>query len=457
MLWNSRNHILAKYVSDPVDGERARWCSRVSAEDLVVTLPDDQFSFLLMGDTGEGDWSQYAVIPPLMATSQGTSFLFICSDVLYPIGDVNDYLVKFYEAYSGYQGPIYAIPGNHDWYDDLQGFMYHFCNRSPDMRAPPDLTDDERRRLRRGVRRHLWRRSTGATKDTQSLRQVFRQSHPDYQPGPYFVVDSPSVRLVSIDTGICGTIDTRQGAWLHRVSADPRPKVLLTGKPIWVDGKHAPCWIKGGHRFEYVDDLVQRPEHNYVAVIGGDVHNYQRYPVHSGSRVIQYLVSGGGGAFMHDTHNIPRIDPKNVAGVSEDDFKCYPLRRDSLAVYSRLLDRRLGGGGRFSITPAQAAVYLNEKLDAEPLVSRPLGGPVPPLTLSQRAAAGILTRKQARSKFHGWVAPFLDWDEPPFYKNFLRIEVSPNDVTITCYGVTGCGEDEARPCVEDVCRIAMPG
>jgi len=453
MLCNARNDVLAKFISDPVDGERARWVSHLRDDDLVVHVPERSFAFLLMGDTGEGDYSQYAVIPPLMEAAKGTSFLFLCSDVLYPIGDVNDYAVKFYEAYSRYPAPIYAIPGNHDWYDDLQGFMYHFCDRSPEDRPPLETADDEHRPVRRLVRKMLWRGANAATDATTSLRTAFRGSHSGHQPGPYFVIDSPGLRLVCIDTGISGTLDARQGEWLRRVSADPRPKVLLTGKPIWVDGRCDPCLIKGDKE-EYVDDIVQRDEHRYVAVIGGDVHNYQRYPVERDGRVIQYLVSGGGGAFMHETHSIPRIRSSSVPGVEEDDFRCYPLRRDSLVAYSTLLDGRLGGRGRFSLTADQAAEYLSQRHGVAPLATRPVARAAP-LTTAQRFAAGLLTKRQARSAFHSWISPFLDWDDPPFYKHFLRIEVSPGELTITCHGVTGCGEDEARPWVEDVCRIPL--
>lgn len=104
----------------------------------------------------------------------------------------------------------------------------------------------------------------------------------------------------------------------------PRPKILITGSPLYVDGEHHPCTIEGGNGT--VDDIVRDPEHHYVAAIGGDIHNYQRYPVQVDGRTIQYVVSGGGGAFMHATHTIPRVD---IANVTEKDFRCYPLRGDS--------------------------------------------------------------------------------------------------------------------------------
>lgn len=86
-----------------------------------------------------------------------------------------------------------------------------------------------------------------------------------------------------------------------------------------MDAEHHPCEIEGGGT---VDDIVRDPAHHYVAAIGGDIHNYQRYPVRVGDRILQYVVAGGGGAFMHATHTIP---PVSVAGVTEADFRCYPL------------------------------------------------------------------------------------------------------------------------------------
>jgi len=35
-----------------------------------------------------------------------------------------------------------------------------------------------------------------------------------------------------------------------------------------------------------VDDVVRASEHNFVAAIGGDIHDYQRYPVRVADRTI---------------------------------------------------------------------------------------------------------------------------------------------------------------------------
>ena len=100
------------------------------------------------------------------------------------------------------------------------------------------------------------------------------------------------------------------------------------------------------------------------------MHNYQRYPVKVGDRVIQYIVSGGGGAFMHATHTIPRVD---VGGVHEDDYRCYPLRGDSLSFYSQLYAKRLRMKWLY-LTPDEAACIMAEQIRNTPV--RPIDRPV---------------------------------------------------------------------------------
>jgi hypothetical protein len=171
-----------------------------------------------------------------------------------------------------------------------------------------------------------------------------KQAPPGAAAAPALTVLRPRERrvvFVGIDTGIKKTLDREQGEWLLEVSkSSPKAKVLLTGTPIYVNNTRQPLQIENASSsFSTVDSIVRERSHNYVAAIGGDIHNYQRYPLSVDGRTIQYIVSGGGGAFMHATHPIPKVD---VAGLVEDDFKCYPLRRDSLAAYSRLFDQKLG-------------------------------------------------------------------------------------------------------------------
>jgi hypothetical protein len=161
-IWESRNDVLAHVFGDPTNTDRRRWVAQLRARtprlDLCLDRRDlDEYAFVVAGDTGEGDASQYAVIPPLCAVGQDTSFLIVASDVVYPAGGAAEYENKFYRPFSSYTWPIYATPGNHDWYDGLTGFMAHFCNET----TPPRSAVDDHAppfAFRHHVRRLLWHR-----------------------------------------------------------------------------------------------------------------------------------------------------------------------------------------------------------------------------------------------------------------------------------------------------------
>src|ERR687894_3125372 len=123
-LWQSRrNEWIARFLGDPVDDERRRLVAsqrqrpNVPKRFIIDRSNLDSARFLVLGDTGEGDESQFALVPPLLDNGKDTHFMIICSDVVYPNGDVNEYLDKFYCPYKDYPKPIYALTGNHDWYD----------------------------------------------------------------------------------------------------------------------------------------------------------------------------------------------------------------------------------------------------------------------------------------------------------------------------------------------------
>jgi hypothetical protein len=277
------------------------------------------------------------------------------------------------------------------------------------------------------------------------------------QPGPYWAVDAGPVRIVGIDTGLLGTLDAEQGRWLAEVSKADVPKILVTGSPLYVDGEHHPCPIEGGGT---VDDIVRDPAHRYVAAIGGDIHNYQRYPVTVDGRTVQYVVAGGGGAFMHATHTIPRV---SVAGVTEDDFRCYPLRGDSLAFYSRLYGRRLRMPRFFTLGEAEATAVIAERLGISP--TRAQGTPAR-VTRRVRLVAGLLgagrrpdrrawLRLPVRKTYTQLFSPGSATYSPPFFKSFLRLDVSPDSVRLRCFSATGNRAQELDPPVEDEVIIPL--
>jgi hypothetical protein len=460
MLWAARNGVLASWFGDPTGRTRSRWVAQRTAAgapaDKVIRRDDpDRFSFLVIGDTGEGDDPQYAVIPGFLKAGQDTRFTVVASDVIYPVGSADDYGTKFFRPYQDYQAPIYAIPGNHDWYEDLGAFMRVFCDDAPPLASEPA----PRPLSRAWLRSLLWHRPRKG--DGQQLTEHGKlrsaAAQQAVQPGPYWAIDAGPVRIVGIDTGLLGTVDAEQGAWLREVSKDPRPKILITGSPLYVDGEHHPCAIEGGGT---VDEIVRDPAHRYVAAIGGDIHNYQRYPVQVDGRTIQYVVAGGGGAFMHATHTIPRVD---IGHVTEKEFRCYPLRGDSLAFYSTLYGRRLRLRRFFTLTEAESSAVVAERLGipltrAQQTTAR--------LTWRTRLVAGLLGagrrpdrtarfRLPVRKIYTQLFSPSSATYSPPFFKCFLRLDVTPQTVRLRCYAATGSRAQEVDPPVEDEVTIPL--
>ncbi|MPY36061.1 metallophosphoesterase [Streptomyces adustus] len=453
-LWAARNGVLASWFGDPTGRTRGRWAEQAAAAgapaDRIVRRDDpDRFSFMVIGDPGEGDEPQYAVVPGFLKVAQDTRFAVVASDVIYPVGSADDYAGKFFRPYRDYPAPVYAIPGNHDWYEDLGAFMRVFCGDVPPLPAEPAP-----RPLTRAWLRHLlWHRPRPG--DGQHLDEAGKlrasAGQQAVQPGPYWAIDAGPVRIVGIDTGLLGTIDAEQGAWLREVSRGPRPKILVTGSPLYVDGEHHPCPVEGGGT---VDDVVRDPAHHYVAAIGGDIHNYQRYPVDVDGRTVQYVVSGGGGAFMHATHTIPRV---GVADVDEHDFRCYPLRGDSLAFYSRLYGRRLRLRRFFTLTEDEATAVMAERLGIAPTRAP---GPDVRVTRRVRLVARLLGaggrpgrkprfRLPVRKIYTQLFSPGSATYSPPFFKSFLRVDVTPDAVRLRCFAATGNRAQELDPPVED--------
>lgn len=458
-LWKARNGPLAALLGDPTGEQRQQWVRGqlergAAGEDLLIERDDPgTFSFLLLGDTGEGDAPQYAVVPGLLAAGAGTRYAVLCSDVLYPVGSANEYGTKFFRPYRDYDAPIYPIPGNHDWYDGLTGFMRVFCD-APALPAAP--------RPRAGSaawwRSLLWRAPETVDEDrlARARRLRDRPGQAGRSPGPYWAMDSGPLRIIGIDTGLLGRIDREQGAWLARVARGPRPKILVTGSPIYVDGEYHPCAIEGGGT---VDDIVRDPDNHFVAAIGGDIHNYQHYPVDVGGRRIEYVVSGGGGAFMHATHTIPEVA---VGGVTEDRFRCYPLRADSLAFYSRLYGRRLHLRRLFELSPEQAGAVIAARLGITP--TRPAAAPVTARTRFVASVLGVAARFGRRRRVRLPVrrmltrvlSPGSATYSPPFFKSFLRLDVTPAAVRVRCFAATGLRAHEIDPPVEDDFTIRLP-
>jgi hypothetical protein len=324
--------------------------------------------------------------------------------------------------------------------------MFHLCG----VEASPPAPAEEAASWRERLQRWLWRRpkvDPGRMPERKRTEGEQRSN----QRAPYFAIEAGPLLILSIDTGMGWPIDREQGEWLKEISREiDKPKLLLTGKPIYVDGYYSQREIEGSGT---VDEIVRAPEHRYVAVIGGDIHNYQRYPVKLGDgRRIEYIVSGGGGAYMSATHKIQKVA---LEGVDENDFVCYPRRGDSLSFYSKLYDRRFGfGRGWLEISPDEASAYMGERLGITP--EREGDRQVHISKRTRRIAEWIYPLPgRGRGPLHHYFSEFFDWNDPPLFKNFLRIDASGSELHIRCFAATGCQEHEENPPVEDESKINL--
>jgi hypothetical protein len=465
-LWDCRNQIVAAFLGDPTEQHRERWLEllgRHPDDPLLVDAFADRgsVSFVVLGDTGEGDASQYRVVPTLLAQARDTDFMFICSDVVYPAGGIEEYGPKVLGPYREYPGPIYGIPGNHGWFDDADGFMYWFCGA--------DQRPSRTRAGRLRPRELLWRRSPQGRMDAllkmaavrpapagtqyddhRHLQVAVRDPDPGQvaqQPGPYFALRAGGVTLVALDVGVGGPLDRRQRDWFVRTSAEPGPKILLLERPLYVDGQCHPQPMTGGGT---IHGTVTNPAYEYLAVLTGNTHNYQRYLVSvDDDRQIPFIVAGGGGAFLHETHTIPNIDTAGLAGVDEASFRCYPLRGDSLARCAQLWDRKVGGHGyALALDPDVAAHIAAERIGLVPVRAEAQAAHP---SMRDYAVASLMYHAPGRPHaiLHTAFSSLLDWGIPPLFKHFLRVEVSPSEVSITCHAVTGCANHVKTVLAED--------
>jgi Calcineurin-like phosphoesterase len=170
------------------------------------------FSFLVIGDPGEGDASQYSLISSYLRLGlrEEVKFLVVSSDVIYPAGSMHDYEANFYLPFQGFAKPIYAIPGNHDWFDALEGFNANFLEPKAARAALQTRIDADH-----GLTSTNEQRIEGLLAEAARLRQFYTVDVAK-QRAVFFELQTDGFALLAIDTGILRTVDERQWAWIER-------------------------------------------------------------------------------------------------------------------------------------------------------------------------------------------------------------------------------------------------
>jgi uncharacterized membrane protein HdeD (DUF308 family) len=275
----------------------------------------DDFSFIVLGDNGDGSAAQHSLRDQYLFLGKrpDVKFLVISSDVIYPDGAMRDYEPNFYLPFKGFTKPIYAIPGNHDWYDALEGFAANFLEADAARtcmlsRIETDgrLTTTNEARIERYIQ------------EAARLRKEFGVKA-GLQRGPFFEVQTDRFALIAADTGVLKTLDSAQLTWFKRALERARGKfrMVLLGHPLFTGGRYQgdPTQYQGETPPPEGSPLVENgeiksftalhrllKEHQVEVVMAGDMHYFEhyqeKYKAAEKDRTMHHFVNGGGGAYM---------------------------------------------------------------------------------------------------------------------------------------------------------------
>ncbi len=244
-------------------------------------------------------------------------FLFVGGDTAYHIADYSTLVERFQKPFNwAFQDlskrfagmekkTIFAIPGNHDYYDALDGFNRQFCQPADDDCGQLALDGFERKQQASYVAIKLPFDWMFWGLDAQGGEMDFRQKR-------FFQSTCKNIK---------GEVET------------PKKLIVATPEPTTKFGQ----WIKDGEaiihsfselslpaNFRYADQ--GRLDDKFCRLdISGDIHHYARYwgeGAGKGPRQNNYasVISGGGGAFLHASHT-------DVGEITANQI--YPSRRDS--------------------------------------------------------------------------------------------------------------------------------
>ncbi|MGH7338565.1 MAG: hypothetical protein ACREI7_13370, partial [Myxococcota bacterium] len=189
---------------------------------------------------------------------------------------------------------VFAIPGNHDWYDGLRSFTNRFC-------YPNRLA--------------AW--------ETKQRRSYFAVA----LPGEWW--------LLGIDTQLGAAFDGEQivffSALRDAMPGDARV-ILCLPEPDWLE-RTPRARQTGESPSQQIERLIGR---EIDVAIAGDIHHYQRQvtiPGAASRRPLQRITAGGGGAYMVATDKpLPRVLRNRLERVAS-----YPPAPTSKRYHKRLL------------------------------------------------------------------------------------------------------------------------
>jgi hypothetical protein len=277
---------------------------------------DDELWFDFVADLGDGFDATYSIASVLAAPQLSPAenlhlprgqVLVMGGDQAYPAASATAYEDRTKGPYRAAlpredevedRPTLFALPGNHDWYDGLTAFLRVFAQSRP----------------------------VGGW-DTEQARS-------------YFAIQLPHRWwLLAIDTQFDEYIDAPQLAYFRRATTQMREGdgvILCTPKPAWIKAGSGGD-ARGYDAIRFFEREIVRPAGATVHVmLSGDSHHYARYTEQGGTG--QRITSGGGGAYLTATHLLPEtleLPPKTSRVTETDEHtkfdraQTYPSRAQS--------------------------------------------------------------------------------------------------------------------------------
>lgn len=209
--------------------------------------------------------------------------LLMGGDEVYPTPTRDDYSNRLERPYK-YASPdknkndrkrplLFMIPGNHDWYDGLTLFLAKYC---------------------------------------QGLGSSFAKSNwRMFQRRSYFATQlNEKWSVWGMDTQLDDDVDAPQAKYFESIAKDLNDGsnvILCASVPTWIKSDYPEEKYRTafGKTVDYfATNIIKKygKNINIHVVLSGDLHHYSRYV--SEYRNTQFITSGGGGAFLHPTHQL---------------------------------------------------------------------------------------------------------------------------------------------------------
>ena len=252
----------------------------LSGETFQQAGTDGELWFDYVADLGDGFHATYSVAyllaqPELEVDGRVLprgQVLLMGGDQVYPLANGDSYEARMKGPYraalpeapaAGPRPTLFALPGNHDWYDGLTAFLRLFARRKDG---------------------HIggW--------NTQQRRS-------------YFAVELPAKWwLFAIDEQAGAYIDDPQMLYFEKAARNLGPDdrvILMTPSPTWVKAAKKP---EAYDAVDYFIRTILAPTGAHVRLlVSGDLHHYARFT----GEDRELITCGGGGAYLVATHLLP--------------------------------------------------------------------------------------------------------------------------------------------------------